>query len=304
MTIKVNGKVIERGNVAHGPLGKARRFEYTGDVQTFSAAGRSISNAGTYKVYAWGGGGGSGRRYDLDYQGPGGVGGAVTDILTLNPGDTWYLYVGEGGAGGTMSSTDSADGGGFGGRGAPGSSPYPGSGGGGGSTEIHLNSENASDDSRILIAAGGGGSGGGQGGDASGGDGEEWGGAYVGFGGGSSTRNGNDGNSAAGFGAGGAGGGGLRGGSGGQSGQNAGAGGGAGTSKATDGWYSVGNTGVITNNRTPGEFTNRPYNTHLAYYEPPAAVPGRGFFSNEGTAWADGQAGNDGLIILIKIENL
>ena len=117
-------------------------FDYTGDVQIFSAP-----NDGTYKLEVWGASGGD------DAGSSGGLGGYSYGEIELSLNETLYIYVGGQGASSVTSS-----GGGFNGGGNAGSSGA--SGAGGGATHIATTSgllstlENNKES--ILIVAGGG----------------------------------------------------------------------------------------------------------------------------------------------------
>lgn len=300
MGITFSGKILPSGTVKAGrsQIGETvYTFEYTGAVETFTTAG-------TYQVYAWGGGGGSAQRYSIEGQGAGGSGGFVEGILTLQQGDTWYIYVGGPGTAGTSASPGT--GGWGGGLGANGTNRsglgHPHSAGAGGSTEIQLNSTDASDENRLLVAGGGGGASGGYGGNGGGQNGNSWGAAAGGLGGRSSTRNGTatsgtvvSGN----YSPGGAGAGGYRGGTGGRGNRNQGSGGGSGSSKAPQG--GTASDSQFTNESNGTYYIFIPYGTELEYYQENTAVGGRGVSYGKGVSWEDGQDGNPGLLVLVKI---
>ena len=135
-------------------------YEYTGDVQTFTAL-----YGGKYKIELWGAAGGRGRtNYVLDKYG--GSGGYTSGEIVLNQNQVLYVYVG---GKGKDSASVSRCVGGLGGYngGAQGgidgncdSNPEPGAGGGG-ATDVRLVGGiwNDSDSlkSRIMVAGGGGG---------------------------------------------------------------------------------------------------------------------------------------------------
>ena len=135
-------------------------YEYTGDVQTFTAL-----YGGKYKIELWGAAGGRGRtNYVLDKYG--GSGGYTSGEIVLNQNQVLYVYVG---GKGKDSASVSRCVGGLGGYngGAKGgidgncdSNPEPGAGGGG-ATDIRLVggiwNDTDSLKSRIMVAGGGGG---------------------------------------------------------------------------------------------------------------------------------------------------
>lgn len=122
-------------------------FDYTGDVQTFTAP-----VSGTYKIAAWGASGGDVTINDVTYQG--GLGGYTSGLISLEENQTLYIYVG-----GFPSSYEGGyNGGAQGGTGDDGK--YTG---GGGATDIRINNGNWNNfdslKSRIMVAAGGAGTG-------------------------------------------------------------------------------------------------------------------------------------------------
>lgn len=122
-------------------------FDYTGDVQTFTAP-----VSGTYKIAAWGASGGDVTINDATYQG--GLGGYTSGLISLEENQTLYIYVG-----GFPSSYEGGyNGGAQGGTGDDGK--YTG---GGGATDIRINNGNWNNfdslKSRIMVAAGGAGTG-------------------------------------------------------------------------------------------------------------------------------------------------
>jgi hypothetical protein len=128
-------------------------FAYNGSMQTFTVP----SGITSITIEAWGAAGGS-------YSNPGGAGGYSTGILSVTPGQTLYIFVGQ---------TPANSAGGFNGGGAGFSDTY--SRGGGGASDIRVSGTALGD--RVIVAAGGGGStnqaseSGGFGGGYSGGDG-------------------------------------------------------------------------------------------------------------------------------------
>lgn len=119
-------------------------YSYSGSYQTFTAP-----YPGLYKVELWGGSGGY-----VSSSGNNGRGGYTSGEITLNTGDTFYVYVG--GKGGAVSGNSGAAGGYNGGG-----KCTTDCGGGGGATDIRLVSGTWNDfdslKSRIMVAAGGGG---------------------------------------------------------------------------------------------------------------------------------------------------
>ena len=135
-------------------------YEYTGDVQTFTAL-----YGGKYKIELWGAAGGRGRtNYVLDKYG--GSGGYTSGEIVLNQNQVLYVYVG--GKGKDAASVSKCVGGlgGYNGGAQGGidgncdSNPEPGAGGGG-ATDIRLVggiwNDTDSLKSRIMVAGGGGG---------------------------------------------------------------------------------------------------------------------------------------------------
>lgn len=148
-------------------------FEYTGTVQTY------VVPNGTYslQIDAWGASGGwndyNGQRYENCIPGKGG---RVQTQLSVQPGQTLYIYVG--GKGGDATSGQGGAGGFNGGGNGNTSGTYSG-GGGGGASDIRINGTDLS--RRIIVAGGGGGAAynypdggdhGGEGGDLKAGDGK------------------------------------------------------------------------------------------------------------------------------------
>ena len=132
-----------------------KEFAYKGSQDSFE-----ILIAGTYKLEAWGGSGGS-SGIPSDFV-PGGYGGYSVGTVFLNKGDK--LYVNVGGKGEDSSSNVEYASGGYngGGRGARGGREGRYSGGGGGATSIAfksglLFSSLSNDQDKILLVAGGGG---------------------------------------------------------------------------------------------------------------------------------------------------
>ena len=122
-------------------------FDYTGDVQTFTAP-----VSGTYKIAAWGASGGDVTINDATYQG--GLGGYTSGLISLEENQILYIYVG----GFPSSYAGGYNGGAQGGTGDDGK--YTG---GGGATDIRINNGNWNNfdslKSRIMVAAGGAGTG-------------------------------------------------------------------------------------------------------------------------------------------------
>jgi prepilin-type N-terminal cleavage/methylation domain-containing protein len=119
-------------------------FDYTGDYQTFN-----VIKSGTYTIELWGASGGITATYPTK-----GAGAYTKGTLSLNAGETVYIYVGQKG---DTTRTWKFNGGGYGGLQA-------GSHSGGGATDIRLTSgvwdDTTSLRSRIMVSAGGGGTGG------------------------------------------------------------------------------------------------------------------------------------------------
>ena len=122
-------------------------FDYTGDVQTFTAP-----VSGTYKIAAWGASGGDVTINDATYQG--GLGGYTSGLISLVENQTLYIYVG---------SSPSSYEGGYNGGAKGGTGDDGKYTGGGGATDIRINNGNWNDfdslKSRIMVAAGGAGTG-------------------------------------------------------------------------------------------------------------------------------------------------
>lgn len=115
----------------------SKTFSYTGGVQTFTAPA-----AGTYTLEVWGAEGGVGTNYPNHIPGKGGY---SKGNITLNEGQTIYVYVGgKGGAGGAA---------GWNGGGTGGDAGHTGAGGGG--TDIRTTQGNLN--TRVIVAGGGGG---------------------------------------------------------------------------------------------------------------------------------------------------
>lgn len=129
-------------------------FSYTGAAQTFTTKIK-----GKYKIEAWGASGGAGVFTSSKPGCQGGNGAYTSGVISLNQGDTLYVYVGKQGVTGTRNNVtaSSFNGGGAGGDGGS----DDGAGSGGGATDIRLNSgawNNATGlRSRIMVAGGGGG---------------------------------------------------------------------------------------------------------------------------------------------------
>ncbi|WP_025884309.1 fimbrillin family protein [Segatella paludivivens] len=143
------------GNTYNYKISYIREYNYTGNVQSFSAP---IS--GTYKIECWGAQGGTLGSLDTEI---GGTGGYTTGEIKLSKGTALYVYVGQQGQatlGGTIS------GGGWNGGGNGDATGYTGNGrtGGGGSTDIRVLTgawnDSKSLNSRIMVAGAGGGGGG------------------------------------------------------------------------------------------------------------------------------------------------
>lgn len=135
----------------------SQTFSYTGSQQTFTVP----SGVTTITIKMWGAQGGSGGYYsNLSYCSTGGKGGYSTGILSVNAGNSVYVYVGGQGEGFESCNTKMQDlpqnsggwnggGDGFGGR-------YPGTSGGGAS-DIRYGGTSISN--RKIVAGGGGGGG-------------------------------------------------------------------------------------------------------------------------------------------------
>ena len=125
----------------------ATEFQYTGDVQTWTAP-----QTGTYRLETWGAQGGANTsRYEVS----GGLGGYASGELTLNEGEELYVYVGGKGTDSFENidgSCESIYAGGWNGGGDGGGTAGPGGGGG---SDIRKGSTEISD--RIIVAGGGGG---------------------------------------------------------------------------------------------------------------------------------------------------
>ena len=131
-------------------------FEYTGDVQTFTAP-----VTGTYKIEAWGAAGGiAAGNYPTDTPG---YGAYTKGEISLDKGDILYIYVGEKGTNGSVEIPSTFNGGGGDTTRDENDCLHTGTSGGG-ATDIRLVSgewnNSASLASRIMVAAGAGGSGG------------------------------------------------------------------------------------------------------------------------------------------------
>jgi hypothetical protein len=137
-----------------GFLSNVTNFDYTGDVQTFTAP-----TDGTYRFEAWGGQGGS------SGSAVGGMGGYSSGEISLTTGDVVYVYVGQAGnidKSATDYSVPGTFNGGGGGSIDVGDQYGSGAGGaGGGATDFRLLSGDWNDEdslrSRIMVAGGGGG---------------------------------------------------------------------------------------------------------------------------------------------------
>ena len=114
-------------------------FDYTGVVQTYT-----IPSTGLYKLEVWGAQGGY--RSSSTY---GGKGGYSYGTVTLNKGDTLYVYAGGAGGNGTSGCGSTICSGGFNGGGYR--YKYYG---GGGASDIRINQDNYN--SRVIVAGGGG----------------------------------------------------------------------------------------------------------------------------------------------------
>ena len=129
----------EAGNIYNYKLAFIREYNYTGNVQSFTAP---IS--GTYKLETWGAQGGG----PISSSVTGGKGAYVTGNISLLKGITIYLYIGQ---------QPSAGVGGWNGGGSNLTAFY----GGGGATDISLCNGNWNDSShlysRIIVSGGGGG---------------------------------------------------------------------------------------------------------------------------------------------------
>jgi hypothetical protein len=137
---------------AAADMTSSRTFEYTGAPQTFTvpfgvtAVEFDVSGASGGDAYLW--------SNALAY---GGLGGRVTGVLAVTPGEVLTIVVGGRGANGADESTPGTGTGGYNGGGnggAPGDSGGQGAGGGGGS-DIRAGGTGLG--SRVVVAAGGGG---------------------------------------------------------------------------------------------------------------------------------------------------
>lgn len=142
-------------------VGESVTYNYSGGIQTFN-----VDNSGYYMLEVWGAQGGGARGRDDWQLFTGGYGGYAKGYIKLKKGDK--LYVGVGGAGGTVNQWGGGDGAGYNGGGSGGGNwtgGYDACGGGGGATHIAKNSNRgtlpnySSNQSEVLIVAGGGGSG-------------------------------------------------------------------------------------------------------------------------------------------------
>ena len=129
-----------------------KNFEYTGRAQSFVA-----TQTGTYTLEVWGAQGGTAYGSYV-----GGKGGYSKGTVTLQLGDTLYIYVGGKGTDTGTSSSTSLKAGGFngGGKGAisyyspdSGTAGYSWGGGGGGGTDIRINQDSLY--ARVIVAGGG-----------------------------------------------------------------------------------------------------------------------------------------------------
>ncbi|MEZ4920232.1 MAG: HYR domain-containing protein [Saprospiraceae bacterium] len=128
---------------------ETEEFNYTGSEQQFVVP--SGVTEITIEVYGAQGAEPDDRLDNSD----GGLGGYVTGVLSVTPGETLYLYVG---GEGDVNGSGGYNGGGDGGYGQAGSSCSGGdAGGGGGASDIRIGGNTLSD--RIVVAGGGGGSG-------------------------------------------------------------------------------------------------------------------------------------------------
>lgn len=144
-------------------------FAYTGGLQFY------IVPAGVTQVTieAWGG---QGMSNSATSPVAGGLGGYASGMRSVNPGDTLYVYVGDGGQ---VSTTGGFNGGGT--AGTVGCAQSLG-GGGGGASDVRIGGTNLTD--RIIVAGGGGGAGGNRNQGCGRGTGGGGGGGYYGGGGG------------------------------------------------------------------------------------------------------------------------
>ncbi len=128
---------------------QTKTFEYTGSVQTYIVP----NGVYTLQVDMYGASGGwndySGVKYDKYFPGKGG---RVQTTLSVQPGQTLYIYVGEKGA---DASSGAGGKGGFNGGGNGNTSSAYSGGGGGGATDIRINGTDLQN--RVIVAGGGGG---------------------------------------------------------------------------------------------------------------------------------------------------
>ncbi|PLS19173.1 hypothetical protein CVD28_01840 [Bacillus sp. M6-12] len=141
---------------AHAIENQVWSFNYTGGYKAFTAP-----YTGTYKLETWGAEGGGVRLSGNTASGTGGKGGYATGEITLQAGQTIYVYVG--GAGSSSNSGVASGGYNGGGSGYASQAGEPGNGGGG-ATDIRTVPNNAplntsSLQSRLIVAGGGGGAG-------------------------------------------------------------------------------------------------------------------------------------------------
>ena len=133
----------------HRPTTQTTTFSYsTNSVQTWTAPETLI---GTVSISVLGAGGGGSWSEDGSLGADGRPGGRVDADVTLNPGETLYIYAPQGGQGAT-SSHGSGGWGAHNGNGGGGAGESA-TGGGGGSAEVRIGSD--SDTSAILSGGGG-----------------------------------------------------------------------------------------------------------------------------------------------------
>lgn len=132
-------------------------YKYNGSSQTFN-----VQCDGIYKIELWGASGGN-TKYNLDGTGAtvyGGTGAYTTGEVSLDSGNSIYIYVGgKGQDGGVLNGSQTIGGYNGGGNGMVARASEQNSGAGGGSTDIRLKSGSWSNSdslkSRIMVAAGG-----------------------------------------------------------------------------------------------------------------------------------------------------
>ena len=125
---------------------KVMTYQYTGAVQTYTVpVGVTL-----IEISAAGAAGGSG--YNSNQWGPGGLGGYISTLLSVSPGQVYYVYVGGMGASRTTYYGISHSSGGYNGGG---SCAGPNTGEGGGGTDVRRVANDVT--TRIIVSGGGGG---------------------------------------------------------------------------------------------------------------------------------------------------